>query len=164
MGVNNQTEKVNKTKMLHTIHNYNFVKHHFHRTNPLVDMNSRLLYANSKLTSPYYMNYSYVINSTYCEGILRNFNSIKKCFLSAPLYAKTNRPILFPIEYLQCVEGGAIKCMYGHTFNLLYKDWMVNKLNTRKPSPEETEILNPLLALQPHCNVDLYSHALKIPR
>ena len=110
-------------------------------------MNSRLQYANTKLASPYYMNYSYIIQPNYCEGTLRNFDPIKVYFLFCPLYAKTNRPILVPIEYLQCGEGGATKCAYGHTFNRLYSDWMLDKLDNRQPSQEETQIFNQLLAL-----------------
>ena len=41
-------------------------------------MNSCLQYANTKLTSPYYINYSYKIQPKYCEGTLRNFDPIKK--------------------------------------------------------------------------------------
>ena len=78
----------------------------------------------------------------------------------SPLYAKTIRPILVPIEYLQCVEGSATKCAYRHTLNLLYRDWMADKLDNRQPSPEETQIFNHPLALQPHCNADLYPRAL----
>ena len=63
MDVNNQTQKANRAKMLHTIYNYLFVQHHLHRTNPLVHINSRLQYANIKLTSPSYLNNSYIINS-----------------------------------------------------------------------------------------------------
>ena len=37
---------------------------------------------------------------------------------------------------------------------------MVDKLDNREPSREETQILNHLLALQPHCNVDLFIRAL----
>ena len=81
MKVNNQTHKVNRVKMLHTAHNYLLVQHHFHSTNPLIHMNSRIQYANKKLTSPYYINYSYIIQPTYCEGALRNFDLIKNSFL-----------------------------------------------------------------------------------
>ena len=156
MDVNNQTHKVNRVKMLHLIHNYIFVQHHFHRTNPIIHLNSRLQYANTKLTSPYYMNYGYIIQPNYCVGTLRNFNPIKNCFLCSPLYAETNRPILVPIENLQCVEGGATKCMYEHTFNLLYRDWMTSNVDNPEPSAEEKQILNHLLGLQPHCNVELF--------
>ena len=121
MDVNN-TIKKNQVKTLHTMHNYLFLQNLFQHTNPIIHMNSRLQYANTKLTSPYYMNYIYIIQPNYCEGSLRNFDPIKNFFLFSPLYAKTNRPILVPIEYLQCVEGGAMMCAYGHTFNLLYRD------------------------------------------
>ena len=107
MDANNQTYKVNRTKMLHTIHNYLFVQRHFHRSNSLVHINSRLQFPNSKLTSPYYMNYSYFLNSNYCEDTLRNFDPIKNYCLFLPLYEKTHRPILVHNEYLQCVEGEA---------------------------------------------------------
>ena len=123
-------------------------------------MNSRLQYANTKLISPYYMNYSYIIQPNYCEGTLRNFDPIKNYFIFSPLYTKTNRPILVPIEYLQCAEGGATTCTYGHNFNLLYRDWMVDKLENRQPSQEEKLIFNNLLALQPLCNTDTYPRAL----
>ena len=114
--------------MLHTIHNYLFVQHLFHKTNPLIHTNSQLQYANTNLTSPYYMNYSY-----------------------------TN---------LQCVEGDSTKCMYGNTFNLLYRDRIADKLDNREPSAEETQILNHLHALQLHCvapprvATDLFPRAL----
>ena len=68
--------KVNWVKMLHTMHNYLFVHHPFQNTNPIIHMNSRLQYANTKLTSPY-INYSYIIQPNYCEGTLRNFDPIK---------------------------------------------------------------------------------------
>ena len=56
MDVNNTAHKINRVKMLHTMHNYLFVQHHFQHTNPIIHMNSRLQYANTKLTSPYYEN------------------------------------------------------------------------------------------------------------
>ena len=146
--------------MLHTMHNYLFVQHHFQHTNPIIHMNSRLQYANTKLTSPYYMNYSYIIQPNFCEGTLRNFDPIKNYFVFSALYAKTNRPILVPIKCLQCVEGGATKCIHGNTLNLLYSEWVADKLDNREPSQEEKQILNQLLALQPHCNVNRYSLAL----
>ena len=68
MDVNNTTHKVNRVKMLHTMHNYLFVQHHFQHTNPIIHINSRLQYANTKLTSPYYMNYSCIMQPNYCEG------------------------------------------------------------------------------------------------
>ena len=160
MDVNNTTHKVNPVTMLHTMHNYLFVQHHFQHTNPIIHMNSRLQNANTNLTSPYYMNYSYIIQPNYCEGTLRNFDPIKNYFIFSPLYATTKCPILVPIRYLQCVEGGATKFAYGHTSNLLYRGWMVDTLDNQQPSQEETQIFNHLLALQPHCNVDLYPCAL----
>ena len=159
MDVNNTTHKVNRVKLLHTMHIYLSVQHHFQHINPIIHMNSRLQYANTKLTSPYYMDYSYIIQPRFCEGALRNSDPIKKIFFS-PLYAKTDHPILVPIEYLQSVEGGATKCSYGHSFNLLYMKWMADKLENWQPSQEESQIFNHLLALQPHCNADLYPRAL----
>ena len=148
--------------MSHTVHNYLCVQHHFHRTNPILHMNSRLQYVNTKLTSPYYMNFSYIIQPNYCEGTLRNFDPMDNYILFSPLYEKTNHPILVQIEYLQCVEGGATKCIHGHTFNLVYRDWMTSKLDNREPSAEETHILNHLLALQPQCNVNLFPVPLQL--
>ena len=141
-GCKQSDAQTNRVKMLHTEHNYLFVRHHFQRTNPLIHMNSLLQYVTTNLTSPYYMIYSYIIQPIYCKGTLRNFDPIKNYFLFSPLYAKTNCPILIPNEYLQCVEGGATKGMYVHTFNLLYTDWLTNKLHNRKPSTEEIQILN----------------------
>ena len=123
-------------------------------------MKSRLQYKNTEMTPPYYMNHNYITNPSYCERTLRNFDPIENCFLFSPLYPKTNRPILVPILHLQCVEGRATKCTYGLNFNLFYKNWMVDKLDNREPTPDETKILNHFLALQPHCNADLYPRAL----
>ena len=88
MDVNNTTHKGNRLKKLHTMHNYLFLQHHFQHTNPITHMNSRLQYANTTLTSPYYINYSYIIQSNYCERTLRNFDHIKNYFLFSLLYAK----------------------------------------------------------------------------
>ena len=85
MDVNNTNHKFNRVKMLQTMHNYLFVQHHFHRTNPISHMNSRLHIANTKLTSPYYINHSYIIQPNYCEGTLRKFESLKNYFTFSPL-------------------------------------------------------------------------------
>ena len=106
------------------------------------------------------MNYSYIIQPTYCEETLRNFDPIKNYFLFSSLYAKINRPILVPIKYLQFLEGGATKCMFGDTFNLLYRDWLTDMWDNREPSAEETEVIHNLFALQPRFNVDLFPFAL----
>ena len=92
MDVNNTTQKVNRVKMLHTMHNYLFVQHYFQHTNPIINMSSRLQYANTKLTSPYYMNYTYIIQPNYCEGTLLKFYPMKNYISFSPLYDKTNRP------------------------------------------------------------------------
>ena len=130
MDVNNQSHKKNRTKMLHTIQKCIFAQHNFHRTKSFMHINSRLLLRNTKITSPYYINYSYIININpiCCEETLRNFDPIKNYFLFIPHQARTHRPILVPFEYLQCVEGGSTKCMYGHNFNLFYRDWNSDKL------------------------------------
>ena len=83
MDVNNTTHKVNRMKMLHTMRNYLFVQHHLQQTNPIFHMNSRLQYANTKLTSPYYMNYSYIIQPNYCEGTLREGTILSKIISSS---------------------------------------------------------------------------------
>ena len=77
MDVNNTNKKVNRVKMLHTMHHYFFVQHHFQHINPIIHLNSRLQYANTKLTSPYYLNYSYTIHSDFCEATLIIFDPIK---------------------------------------------------------------------------------------
>ena len=84
MDFDNTTHKVNRVKMLHTMQNYLFVQHHFQHTNPLIHTISRLQYANTKLTPPYYMNYSYVIKLNFSEGTLRNFDPIKNYFIFSP--------------------------------------------------------------------------------
>ena len=120
MYINNTTHKINRVKLLHTMHNYLILQHHFQHTNPIINMNSRLQYGNRKLTSPD------IIQPNYCAGNLRNFDPIKNYFIFSPLYAKNNRTILVPTEYLQCVEGRATKRAYGHTFNLFYRDCSIN--------------------------------------
>ena len=146
IGVINQTHKVNRTKMLHNIHNYPFVQHHLHRTNPLIHIISRLQYVNTILTSPYYHNYNCIINPNYCKGTIQNFEPIKNYFLFLQLSVKTHLLILDPIEYLRCVEGGATKRMYEHNFKHFYRDRIVDKLANHEPSAEESQILSNLLA------------------
>ena len=112
MDVNNQTQKMNRTKMIHTIDNYLFVQHYFHHASPLMHINLRLTYVNKKIISPYYLNYRYVIDPSYCEGMLRSFDPIKNYYLFIPLFARTHRPIFISIAYLQCIEEYSTKCMY----------------------------------------------------
>ena len=49
--------------------------------------------------------------------------------------------------------------MYGTTFNLLYRAWITDMLDIRETSAEETPIIYHLLALRPHCNIDLFPRA-----
>ena len=95
MDVNNINHKFNRVKMLHTIHNHLFLQHHFHRTNPIIHMNWRLHYANTKLTPPYYMNYSYINQPNYCEGTLSNFDPIKNTLFSLHCMRKRIAPSSF---------------------------------------------------------------------
>ena len=39
--------------------------------------------------------------------------------------------------------------MHGHTFNVLYRDWIANKLANLWPSAKEQQMLNKLLTMQP---------------
>ena len=112
MDVKNQTQKMNRTKMLHTIHNYLLVQHHFHLASPLMHINSSLTYVNKKIISRYHLNDCYIIDPSYCEGTLRSADPIKNFFLFIPIFAWTHRPIFMSIEYLQCVEEDATKCVY----------------------------------------------------
>ena len=128
MDVNNRTHRMSRRKMLLTIHNYLFVQRDFHRTNHFLHITSRLRFANTKITSLFYLNYSYIINSSYKEGMLRSFNLIKNYLLFISLYARMHRQIIVPIEYLQCVEGGATMSMYEQTLNLLYRDLIADNL------------------------------------
>ena len=44
----------------------------------------------------------------------------------------------------------------GHTFDWFYLDWIKDRLTNRFISAEEKEILNQVLAMQQHTNIDLY--------
>ena len=78
---------------------------------------------------------------------------------SATRYEDTST-IFVPIEYLHGVEGGARECMYRHTFNLLYRNWIADRLANREPSPEEAQIFSHLLVTQARFNIDLCPQAL----
>ena len=103
--------------------------------------------------------YSCAIDPKYYKGALRNLDSIKNYSFFVPLYATTHRPIFVQIQYRQCVEGGA-KCIYGQTFSLLCRDCIADNLASREASQKEEEILDHFLAMQLHCNADLYAQAL----
>ena len=110
------------------------------REKTFVPGNSGLQFANTKLSSPYYLNYRYIINPNCCECTLRDFDPIKNYFLFTPLYWKTHKPVFVSIEYLQCLEGGSAKSMHRRTFNLFYRDWIADKLANRGPASEESEV------------------------
>ena len=51
------------------MHNYLFLRHHCNRTNThCMPLSSRLQYVKTKITSHYYMNYSYINEALYCKG------------------------------------------------------------------------------------------------
>ena len=95
MHVKNTDHKVNSVKMLHTMNNYLFVQNHFQHTNPIIHMNSRLQYAKTTLTSPFCMNYSYIMKPNFCKGTLRKFDPIKSILYSPHSTPKQIAPSLF---------------------------------------------------------------------
>ena len=123
-------------------------------------ISSRFQYKGTKITSPFYFNNSYIINPGFCEGTLRNLVPIKSDLLFIPFYARLHLPTPVPIDYLQFVEGGATNFMNEQTFNVLYSDWIADKLANREPSAKEQQILSQVLAKHPTCNADLYPRAL----
>ena len=50
--------------------------------------------------------------------------------------------------------------MYSIPFSRLCRNWIADKLADRAPLQEQNHILNELLAMQPHCNINLYSRTL----
>ena len=87
---------------------------------------------------------------------MRNFGPLRNFNYYVPLYARTHRPILVPIEYLERVRGST-KCIRV-IFNLLCRDWSADNLANREPAQEE-KVLNYLLAMQPYSNADLKPRA-----
>ena len=79
-----------------------------------------------------------------------------------PLYAATHRANLVPIEYWRCIEGGAAKCIYGHSFNHLPGDWLDVQLTNWEQSQKEKRIMKDLLAMQPQCSAELCARALAV--
>ena len=78
---------------------------------------------------------------------------IKPLFLLQP---QNHRSILVPIEYLRYVEGGGLKYIYGHIFNLLFGAWITDKLADGEPPQEENKIFSRLPVMQSLCNNDPY--------
>ena len=134
--------------------------------NKLIHPSSRLQYVNTKKTSPIEFTRPFIIEPQYCERRLQNFDPPHIRSLSVRLYAATHQLILVPIDYLRGIEGDTTNCTYGHTFNLLCRDWINGKLANREPLQVEKDLLNHLLAMQSHCKVDLQPRALaaRLPR
>ena len=84
----------------------------------------------------------------------------QELFLLHPLYCKTHQPFLVPTKYLLYLKGDAANCKYGHIFNLLYRDWVMDKVDFWEPSSEGQQILNHRLVMQPNFNFDLYPQVL----
>ena len=131
--------------ILTSIHNYLFLQRQFHRTNPLMHMNARLQFANTKIISLYYLKFSYIINPDYCGGTLRNFNSIENYFLFIPLREdpKTNPRMgtLSTHIYLFQPSLSRLDCgQFGES-----------RAGTREASDFGTSARK-----RPHCNTDLY--------
>ena len=118
---------------------------------PLLLINSRLQYINTKIFFKYRLNYSYIYDPSYCEVTFRNFNSIKNYFLFIPLFTRTHRPIVFPIEYFPPLRLRRCHEVFVR---------IANKLANQEPSAEEQQEENRLSAMHLNCNADMYPWAL----
>ena len=80
-------------------------------------------------------------------------------------YAANHRPMLNSIEYLRCIEVGAMKCLYGHRTNLLHHGWISDKLEHHTLNEEE-EVINNFLQIAPlpcgHLPPNPWSQSLEV--
>ena len=95
-------------------------------------------------------NQSHKFNCSKMLHAIHNYLSVQDPFhITNPLKQNNSRlqyvntKIRFPyyLNYsyiidLLCVEGGFTKCMYGHSFNLLYRFWIEDESVIKEPSQE----------------------------
>ena len=154
--VNNQTHKVNRTKMFHKIHYYIFVQHHFHWNNPIVHIKSRLRYVITKLTSPFYKKYTYNTSPKYCKEYsgISTLSRIISCFH----HFKRKRIA----RYLKQLIISSVLRMSHKVYVWASFQPPLQGLDGGHAGQSGTDTRGDtdpqlfFLALQPHCNIDLY--------
>ena len=74
-----------RTKQTHTYTYFRFIQHKDDLHTPSRQPHHRLQFINSKYTSPYFHNFTSCIKNTNLQGILRNYDPIRRCIYSVPL-------------------------------------------------------------------------------
>ena len=93
---------------------------------------SWLQYVIQKITSPYYLNFSYIIYPRYCERTLRSTEPTKNFYLFVHLNGRRQRSISVPIHYFQYVEGRGYEMYVGPYLQTL------QRLDSRQVSRQRT--------------------------
>ena len=97
-----------RTKQTHTYTYYRFIQNLFYTHTPSRQPHHRFQFINSKYSSPFFLNFTYCINNTNFQRILRNYDSITQMYIFCPLTKtfndKESRPLINPHEYIQPIE------------------------------------------------------------
>ena len=76
-----------RIKQTHTYTYYKFFQHHYTTNTPSRNPQHRFTFINSKVTSPFFLNFTYCIKDTYMQGIILNYDPIRQVFIFCPLRA-----------------------------------------------------------------------------
>ena len=104
-------------KQTYTYTYYKFIQHHITQTTPA----RQIHHINSTYTSPFFLNFTYCIEDTNLQGILRNYDPITQMYIFCPLTKIFNKdesiPLIVPCEFLQPVEIPILEFIHNTRYN-----------------------------------------------
>ena len=136
--VQNNNYRVHKTKLIHNLIYYTFLRD---KSN---DTSRSYIHINDQLTSPYFLNYGYRLKWEYTLGTLRNFDPIKNYYIFQPKDSP-ERPLLVPLEALEPCEEYHVYHLEGSVTNRAFTN-RINFNNERTKTELEHELCNTVKA------------------
>ena len=108
-----------RTIQTHT--NYKFIQHHYLTNTPSRNPQHRFKVINTKYTSPFFVNFTYCIKDINMQGIIRNYDPIRRMYIICPLAkcfnVKDSRPLIVHHEYIQPVEAQILEYIHPTNYN-----------------------------------------------
>ena len=108
-----------RTKQTHTY--YTFIQQHYLTNTQSRNPQHRFKVINSKYTSPFFVNFTYCIKDINMQGIIQNYDPIRRMYIFCPLAkcfnVEDSRPLIVHHEYTQPVEVHILEYIHNTKYN-----------------------------------------------
>ena len=138
-----------RTKQTHTYTYFRFIQNYYDLHKPSRQPHHKSQFLNSKYTSHFFLNFTYFLENTNLQGILRNYDPITQmyifCALTKTFNEEESRPFIIPHEFIQPIEIPILEFIHNTEYN--HKLYNIIQ-NTPHEFAVGTEELNTIKALQ----------------